>query len=93
MPSSWQPNAVQAPQCVTFLTIDAAMRKVRGERPVLVGDPTWDCVAARRAEILSGRRMKVLRRVDESVGHREATPTTYGSGLTTFCVLTDDMRA
>jgi phosphoglycolate phosphatase-like HAD superfamily hydrolase len=53
MPSSWQPNAVQAPQCVTFLTIDAAMRKVRGERPVLVGDPTWDCVAARRAEIPS----------------------------------------
>jgi HAD superfamily hydrolase (TIGR01549 family) len=33
--------------------IDAALHKVRGGRPVLVGDSTWDCVAARRAEIPS----------------------------------------
>jgi HAD superfamily hydrolase (TIGR01549 family) len=33
--------------------IDAALHKVRGKRPVLVGDSTWDCVAARRAGIPS----------------------------------------
>jgi HAD superfamily hydrolase (TIGR01549 family) len=33
--------------------IDAALHKVRGERPVLIGDSTWDCVAARRADIPS----------------------------------------
>ena len=33
--------------------IDAALHKVRGGRPVLIGDSTWDCVAARRADIPS----------------------------------------
>jgi HAD superfamily hydrolase (TIGR01549 family) len=33
--------------------IDAALRKVGGGRPVLIGDSTWDCVAARRADIPS----------------------------------------
>ncbi len=33
--------------------IDAALHKVRGTHPVLIGDSTWDCVAARRADIPS----------------------------------------
>jgi HAD superfamily hydrolase (TIGR01549 family) len=33
--------------------IDAALQKVGGGRPVLIGDSTWDCVAAQRADIPS----------------------------------------